>query len=95
MYPQDTIKTSSRRKFSAGDWRIRYLPPTLVEGAEPRRLECAVEHSVALEIRHADGSPLFRLDARAKLTVVPEAGSIVTLGFAPNDHFVEHPLHRP
>ena len=95
MYPQDTSKTSSCRKFNAGDWRIRCLPPTLIEGVEPRRLECVVEHSITLEIRHADGSPFLRFDARAKLTIVPEGGRIVTLGRTPNDHFVEHPPHGP
>jgi len=95
MYPQDTIKTSSCRKFNAGDWRIRCLPPTLIEGDEPRRLECAVEHSVTLEICPADGGPFLRFDASAELTVVLEGNRIVTLGFAPNDHFVEHPAHGP
>jgi hypothetical protein len=95
MDPQDTIKTTSRRNLNAGDRPIRHLPPTLIEGVKPCRLECTVVHSVTLEIRHADGRPFVRFDTGAKLTVVPEGGSLEARRLAANDHFVEHPLHRP
>jgi len=95
MYPQYTIKASSRRHFNAGDRRIRHLPPTFVEGIGPHRLERAVEHSVALEICRGDGSPFVRFDARAEPTVVSEGSKILTLGVVPDDHFVEHSPHRP